>query len=522
MGYTYDYDALLDADKDAASNFKDMSVLKDSAGFDNVLTGLVENLGITDANDQTALINAAKTANTGIGAMQNIANLTGEETAEMRNDVFGGSDATQGKSWLDSIAAGGDATGVTIEDLYRGMGRTDAEIAEDTAGLGYWKSSDLSIQDIAKSFQASEEYGLKELYSDHFNRDASMDELKYWMEHTGPDTGYDHETHQSVATGTSADTHKAYDATELLKSSLAEQQETDIRSKLSAELGIHSTDTQRTEAGARAFTDAAESEVNMLIDKWNNEGKAAVETYINNKKAMQTAAQAQGDYGQGTANEGQGATGIHRILRQSEMFGENDAGKTLANDARLALTADDYKPQQTIGSEQLISTTTGADTDTHYGDTTKTYGTTTSWDNVWELLNKLPDTTTTRTETIPGAKKIIIDDDDGGTDGGGGDNTTDDGTTITANTTDVDYDPALSSDVQDQSDYGKAKDKFDDTAEGIDTTARADQLLSADYSKAGRSAKGVRLKRSKKFKSGESALGTKQLSRQLQIKSLNI
>ena len=35
-------------------------------------------------------------------------------------------------------------------------------------------------------------------------------------------------------------------------------------------------------------------------------------------------------------------------------------------------------------------------------------------------------------------------------------------------------------------------------------------------------AKGVRLKRSKKFRSGQAALGTKQLGRQLQIKSLNI
>ena len=47
-------------------------------------------------------------------------------------------------------------------------------------------------------------------------------------------------------------------------------------------------------------------------------------------------------------------------------------------------------------------------------------------------------------------------------------------------------------------------------------------IRSSAYSKAGASAKGVRLKRSKKFKSGESSLGTKQLGRQLQIQSLNI
>ena len=38
----------------------------------------------------------------------------------------------------------------------------------------------------------------------------------------------------------------------------------------------------------------------------------------------------------------------------------------------------------------------------------------------------------------------------------------------------------------------------------------------------GESAKGVRLRRSKKFKTGEAALGTKQLGRELQIKSLNV
>ena len=44
----------------------------------------------------------------------------------------------------------------------------------------------------------------------------------------------------------------------------------------------------------------------------------------------------------------------------------------------------------------------------------------------------------------------------------------------------------------------------------------------ADAGRVGGSAEGVRLKRSKKFKAGESALGTKQLGRQLQLKSLNI
>ena len=47
-------------------------------------------------------------------------------------------------------------------------------------------------------------------------------------------------------------------------------------------------------------------------------------------------------------------------------------------------------------------------------------------------------------------------------------------------------------------------------------------IRNAETAGVGGSAEGVRLKRSKKFKSGQTALGTKQLGRQLQLTSLNI
>lgn len=76
----------------------------------------------------------------------------------------------------------------------------------------------------------------------------------------------------------------------------------------------------------------------------------------------------------------------------------------------------------------------------------------------------------------------------------------------------------------DHSPYEKQKEIFTNTATKIkDNLPQADMSIrNSAYMKAGGSAKGVRLKRSKKFKSGESSLGTKQLGRQLQIKSLNI
>ena len=76
----------------------------------------------------------------------------------------------------------------------------------------------------------------------------------------------------------------------------------------------------------------------------------------------------------------------------------------------------------------------------------------------------------------------------------------------------------------DHSPYEDKKNIFTNTATRIkDNLPQADMSIrNSAYMKAGGSAKGVRLKRSKKFKSGESSLGTKQLGRQLQIKSLNI
>jgi len=82
--------------------------------------------------------------------------------------------------------------------------------------------------------------------------------------------------------------------------------------------------------------------------------------------------------------------------------------------------------------------------------------------------------------------------------------------------------PTLTSDVEDTSSYGKSKEAFDNAAAGIDAPLQDMMIRNAATGNVGGSAEGVRLKRSKKFKSGESALGTKQLGRQLQIQSLNI
>ena len=98
----------------------------------------------------------------------------------------------------------------------------------------------------------------------------------------------------------------------------------------------------------------------------------------------------------------------------------------------------------------------------------------------------------------------------------------DDETVITKEDTPVEYTPELTSDVEDTSTYGKSKEAFDNAAAGIDAPLQDMLIRNSQMMGVGGSAEGVRLKRSKKFKAGETALGTKQLGRQLQLKSLNI
>tara|TARA_B100001250_G_scaffold4485_1_gene3782 strand:- start:350 stop:2104 length:1755 start_codon:yes stop_codon:yes gene_type:complete len=112
-------------------------------------------------------------------------------------------------------------------------------------------------------------------------------------------------------------------------------------------------------------------------------------------------------------------------------------------------------------------------------------------------------------------------DDGPGGDGPGGDGPGDEGP---GDGTDDTPDDTPDLKPTDHSPYEDQKKIFTNTATRIkDNLPQADMSIrNSAYMKAGGSAKGVRLKRSKKFKSGESSLGTKQLGRQLQIKSLNI
>ena len=83
----------------------------------------------------------------------------------------------------------------------------------------------------------------------------------------------------------------------------------------------------------------------------------------------------------------------------------------------------------------------------------------------------------------------------------------------------LNYIPNVSSDVQDQSGYAKAKTDFDSSIQNVYARQAAQGQVGQRFT--GTSAKGVKMKRSKASRMG-TIRGTKQLGREQQTKSLNI
>ena len=492
MPYRYNYGALMSANA-TNNNFKPLSAVAGTADHTNMATALLEAKGLTVGTAETDAVLAnlpAVTNDSQVTGFQNIANLTEAQTAEARGDTWGGSDDTMGKSWLEAIVAGtatvsGNSMLDQVNELYeQGFNR-----AADASGLLYHvgeMGKGSTIQDVARAFLASEESNIRTSYHDAYGRDADAAGLQYWMDHTG----------QADYAGAGTASHKDFDASDMFKRIVADSStaETNVRQKLSDELGIHSSDAQRNadssldtdgDGVADIFTDASETDVYRMMAS----GDLGAQE-IADKVKMQTAAKSMGDYGGG--DQDVGATNIHRMLSNAEMGSVDSTGKWVSDATTLAKTSADYLPQ----------VTTDAD-----GNVTES--------NVWSLLKS----------GTQDYNQDDVDDVDDGNDDTDDTDDTDDGTgddDIVVTNEDVNYMPELTSDVEDTSSYGASKDAFDNAAAGIDAPLQDMMIRNAATGNVGGSAEGVRLKRSKKFKSGETALGTKQLGRQLQLKSLNI
>ena len=162
--------------------------------FENQVTAIMEQKGLLASQAEQYIANAYNQGTT-LDALKHTAQQTG--TAEERGDVWGASDDSSGKSYIDrfnlaeddpnflKVEASSDwqTNAALISSLYtEGFGRE-----ADTEGLKYWteKLTDgsHSYADIAKSFGVSEEAQIRDAYHQEYGRDADDAGLQYWMSH---------------------------------------------------------------------------------------------------------------------------------------------------------------------------------------------------------------------------------------------------------------------------------------------------------------------------------------------------
>ena len=546
----------------------------------NNIIGLFEQKGITAAQAQQSqqfqdLVAQAEAGDTK-GAFQGAAAAV--TSAHDRGDLWGadvaeGGDAMRGRSFLES----GVTETTTISDLYTlGFGR-----AADAEGLQYWEeqlAGGTSIQDIAKSFAASDEASVRDVYHEQYGRDADQSGLDYWLSQDEAATGIsDADNLRNVITyrGEDLNNDGYITSEEQAKSTYNVASETLVRDDLQNILGQVSNEANR--ANNPFFTDATNADVFRYMDYIDQARGNNIDTTTGERLA------GQGNYDSGSDEQVFTNTHIaYRGLTQDALnqgdvddFGDDatNMGRfgTRAEikeymDAHMGGDSDDLRAAQDSGAfvrgnEELRQ----SDDMREYGqdvfdDVRETvWGTVTDedvkaatdyvpWEDVKSPKDVNPTTGTTDGSstnlTASDAEQLIHPDNIDvwkqnsslwladpsvpGSESGAG-TTPDDWrptpttpdlpTNLPVNRTDINYMGGVSSDVQDRSGYARAKRDFDASIQ----KAYARQAAQGQVGKrlAGASAKGVKMKRSKASRMG-TIRGTGQLGREQQTKSLNI
>tara|TARA_Y100001968_G_scaffold157077_1_gene143518 strand:+ start:582 stop:2354 length:1773 start_codon:yes stop_codon:yes gene_type:complete len=538
----------------------------------NNIIGLFEQKGITAAQAPTQtvtvngkimtyddLINQAKSGDTK-GAFQSAAAAV--TSAADRGDLWGadvseGGMAMKGKSFLTS----GVTDTTTIQDLYtQGFGDEVGEI--DAEGLKYWEdrlagtSADgiqMSIQEIAASFAASDEAQLRDAYHEQYGRDADDAGLDYWLSQDESVTGI-----SDVQNFLNAVTYKGEDqdgdgivsAEEKLTSKYMVQGETLVRDDLQNILGQVSN--QANKANNPFYTAANNATVQQYLDHINAtrtdgmidqttgeridgvgvkgadyDNALFTNTHIGYKGLTQDALN-QGDvddFGDNATGMGRfGTVAEQKAYMDAHMGGDSgDLAAAQASGVFGRSKADARNYGQGVFSD-VMDKTWGALTD----EKVKTLGDYVPWDvfkpdghkltrkDAGNLLmeqnwdhwkGQMSSKPETPKGTTPLDWSIVPEKPDVPT-------------PLPVDRKDINYMPNVSSDVQDTSGYGAAKTQFDQAV-----TAAAPDIRTAQGQAGqrftGTSAKGVRMKRSKASRMG-TIRGTKQLGREQQTKSLNI
>ena len=180
LGYDATTGNFVELDDIASADSNDPRVV----AFENQITAIMEQKGLLASQAQQYISNAYAQGTT-LDALTTTAQQTG--TAEERGDVWGTSDDSSGRSFIES-QYNQTGTADMISDLYtEGFGRE-----ADTEGLNYWteqlESGVMTYAQIAQSFGVSEEANIRDVYHENYGRDADDAGLQYWMSAGG---GYD-------------------------------------------------------------------------------------------------------------------------------------------------------------------------------------------------------------------------------------------------------------------------------------------------------------------------------------------
>ena len=546
----------------------------------NNILGLFEQKGITAAqaqasDDYKTLIAQAKGGDTE-GAFKGAAAAV--TSASDRGDLWGasaseGGDTMKGKSFFDNVS---DTT--TIQDLYtQGFGDTVGEI--DAEGLKYWEdrlagtSADgiqMSIEEIAESFAASDEAQLRDAYHEQYGRDEDTNEhIDYWLNNAEAGQAKTNFLNAVTYRGEDQDGDGIVSPEERLTSTYSVQGETMVRDDLRNIMGQVSREEDR--AKTPFFTAANNADVQRYMDHM---GKDAIDPTtgeriagVGNKSdnydnalftnthigyrglTMDSLNQGDADDFRGVDLDGNGVVEGDEITNNPTMMGRFGTKAEVKEymDQHSGVDSNDLSAAQASGTFQRDFGSTNAYgqkvfDSVHDGTDATTWGAVTREDltkNYVPWSDPFGGTVTKgelkallHEKNLPEWKEksslwqpdIPVPDFPGPGDGQDGwkpDIPTKPGmpTPLPVDRKDINYMPNVSSDVQDTSGYGDAKREFDQAVAGTPIARTAQGQAGQRFT--GTSAKGVRMKRSKASRMG-TIRGTKQLGREQQTKSLNI
>jgi len=409
--------------------------------------------------------------------------------AEARSNVWGASGITQGRSFFETVAGLtsdqidtlGYSNEYMLDKFYTsGLGR-EADAQGSAYHLGELQGGK-SIQEVAQNFLLSEEAGTKDVYSNLLQRDVDDKGMQY---HLGEGTG---------GVDASDNALRAVLSSEEYKARQAKAEHTGIGGTLQQSIQDFQNTGFYTHQRGGGYAD---------LD-WTGYGKEGYDSSVNMKEASLYGMAEDVEKLKGGIKDGQGGYDLAKYTQEQMTIG-----------SILNAYADAHPNRDDGGEGGISQLPTFGQIQQHMKDGTSPTDITGDLRNQpWSLYN-------TQLEDGPGM--YPDDEGPGGPEQGPGDDLPPQDEPIPEPQPEPEPEDDFDPTPEDHSNYTDTKTEFDNTLGGIDTSPQFDMgIRSSAYSKAGASAKGVRLKRSKKFKSGESSLGTKQLGRQLQIQSLNI